>query len=169
MYSVGKKDRVRLLKMPPSSIGAPCPMLFAREHRLFLAYYVHNTPEDWDGTWAKVVDPHTSNMPVALVTFKHPYAHFFGPPHEDAFEGHPLGARGFRPHNSFEVFHSSWIRSFEQMNLADSQCDPDRLADYRHFIFGFHDTTFECVARGLSVHVRKGCVASILRGVYKEL
>jgi hypothetical protein len=106
---------------------------------------------------------------VALVTFEHPYGHFFGPPHEDAFRGHPLSSRGFRPHKAFEVIHSSWIRRFERMNLADSECDSDRLAGYRHFIFAFHDTTFECVARSFSVSLHQASVAKVLKRAHKEL
>jgi hypothetical protein len=32
----------------------------------------------------------------------------------------------------------------------------------RHFIFTFHDSTFECLAKGYEVEVRKGTLRSVI-------
>ena len=48
----------------------------------------------------------------------------FGPPNDEAFDGHPLARRGLRPYGAFEVTHSSWIRQLEQMNSVHPHHSP---------------------------------------------
>jgi hypothetical protein len=50
MYEVDEKDRVAPLRgVPPSSVGAHIPLLFADEGRIVLAYYSAPT-RAWTGT-----------------------------------------------------------------------------------------------------------------------
>jgi hypothetical protein len=169
MYSVDHKDTVvELDNVPQSSIGAPCPMILVGEDHLHVAYYLENTPPGWDGTTVKVLSEHTGGEPVALVSFTHPYAHMFGPPNDEAFEGHPLKSRGLRPYAVFEVVHSSWIRQLERMNSVHEHHQPERFAEYHHFVFAFHDTTFECVAENFSVSVHTGNVAQVLQLAFRD-
>jgi hypothetical protein len=164
MYSVDSKDFVvEITDIPQSSIGAPCPMILAREHSLHLAYYLEDPAPDWDGTTIRVVDPATSNEPVALVEFVYVYAHMFGPPNDEAFNGHPLESRGLRPYSVYEIRHSSWIRCLERMNSVHPHHESKVFDVYKHFIFAFHDTTFECVARSYIVTLHKGSVMDIIK------
>lgn len=168
MYSVDHRDTVvKLADVPQSSIGAPCPMMLVGEHHLHLAYYLQNTPTGWDGTSVRIVDQDTGVEPVALVSFKHPLAHFFGPPNDEAFEGHPLASRGLQPYSVFEVRESSWIRRLERMNSVHEHHTHELFAEYRHFVFAFHDTTFECIAESFTVSVHKGSVADVLKTSFK--
>ena len=170
MYSVDHKDKVvELQDAPQSSVGAPCPMILAGEGYLYLAFFLQDTPIGWDGSTVRVVGEDTSGEPVALVAFTHIYAHFFGPPNDEAFSGHPLASRGLRPYRVFEVQDSSWIRTLEHMNSVHPYHRPERFAELRHFIFAFHDTTFECIAQDFSSTVRKGSVAGVLEDAFREL
>ena len=167
MYSVDHKDTlVEITTVPQSSIGAPCPMILVGEGHLHLAYYLQNTPAGWDGTTVKVLSEHSDGEPVALVSFTYPYAHMFGPPNDEAFEGHPLESRGLRPYAVFEILKSSWIRQLERMNSVHEHYDPQRYSEYRHFVFAFHDTTFECVAEDFSISLHMGSVAEVLRSAF---
>ena len=96
------------------------------------------------------------------------YAHMFGPPNDEAFEGHPLSQRGLRPYAVFEVQASSWLASLERMNSVHPYHSAERFAKYKHFIFAFHDTTFECIAEGFSVSIHRGSVRSVLRSSANE-
>ena len=109
----------------------------------------------------KVVGPDTDEILVARVTFERPYAHMFGPPNDEAFAGHPLAGRGLRPYSAAEISDSSWIRTLERMNAVHRYHDPARFEVLRHFIFAFHDTTFECVARQYTTHLERGSIASV--------
>jgi hypothetical protein len=170
MYSVDRKDKVvELLDAPQSSIGAPRPMILAGEHELYLAYFIQNTPTGWDGSTVRVIDENTSGEPIALITFTGINAHLFGPPNDEAFSGHPLASRGLRPYGVFEVCNSSWIRTLERMNSVHPYHRPERFVELRHFVFTFHDTTFECVAEDFSASVQEGSVARVLADVFREI
>ena len=163
MYSVDAKDRVVTLKdVPQSSIGAPLPVVLANEHSLFLAYYLEVSEPEWDGKAIRIVDHRTSEEPAAVIEFKNAYAHLFGPPNDEAFSGHPLASRGLRPYSSFVIENSSWIRSMERMNSVHPNHSPRMFADYRHFVIAFHDSTFECVAKGYSIEKSFGPLSRVL-------
>jgi hypothetical protein len=163
MYSVDDKDTVvKLHDTPQSSVGAPCPVIFATEHTVHLAYYIQETPAGWDGSSVRVIDEHTVGEPIALVSFVRPHAHMFGPPNDEAFSGHPLASRGLQPYSVCEIRESSWIRLLERMNAVHPFHKPERFVDYRHFIFSFHDRTFECVANNFTISVHTGSVIEII-------
>jgi hypothetical protein len=113
------------------------PIVVANDAHLFLIYEVAPAGEER----------------VAL-RFEEPRAHYFGSPNDEALSGHPLNARGLRSYGAFEVIASSWLRSLERMNRVHPRHDATRFAAHRHFIFTFHDNTFECIAKGMSVAAR---------------
>jgi hypothetical protein len=88
MYTVDSRDRVvELRDVPQSSVGAPCPVVVASEHDLFVAYLVQHTPAGWDGTSVRVVAPDSMHEPAAMVRFDKFHATMFGPPNDEAFMG----------------------------------------------------------------------------------
>jgi hypothetical protein len=156
MYTAGKHDRVEKLKdVPQSDVGAPLPVVLANEHRLYLAYLVSEPDPNWDGTYVNVVSPDTDGT-VAIVTFKRAALHMFGPPNDEAFAGHPLCNRGLRPYSANEVHNSSWAQRRIEMNRVHRMHQDSMFAGMRHFIFAFHDSTFECLADTYSVSLFRG-------------
>ena len=85
----------------------------------------------------------------------------FGPPSDEAFDGHPLASRGLEPWDAFEVVDSSWVRQLERMNAVHPAHRPEHFADYRHFILAFKDAVFECVATGYTSELTHGPVAEL--------
>ncbi len=170
MYQVDERDTVVELKTAPQSdIGAPLPLVIADDYRLILEYLVSEPDPNWDGTYVNVVSPDTDGT-VAIVRFRHPYAHFFGPPNDEAFSGHPLASRGLEPYGVFKIQHSSWIRQLEQMNAVHPYHDRNRfMASKHHFVFAFHDSTFECVADGFDVSAHQGSILSSVERVVAML
>jgi hypothetical protein len=164
MYEVDGKDQVVELKeVPQSSVGAPNPIVLACEHDVLLTYYLQDSAAGWDGTTVRIVGTESEGEPVAVVKFKRCTAHMFGPPNDEAFSGHPLAYRGLNPCGVFEVKHSSWVRRLENMNAVHPYHDKKRyMENKKHFIFAFHDTTFECVAEGFTVEVTTGSVRSMV-------
>lgn len=164
MHEVDDKDRVIELEgVPQSSVGAPIPIVLAGEHDVLLTYHLQDTPVGWDGTSARIVGIDTEGEPVAVVKFNHCTAHMFGPPNDEAFSGHPLAERGLGPYGVFEIKNSSWVRKLERMNAVHPYHDRSRFMENNsHFIFSFHDTTFECIAEGFTVEVYTGSVKSML-------
>lgn len=168
MYTVDARDKVTPRNdLPQSSIGAPCPMVLAGEGLLHLAYYLEQRDDDWDGTTVRIVTEDSTDEPCALVRFRRPRAHLFGPPNDEAFKGHPLAARGLQPYAVFEVTDSSWIRLLERMNSVHPYHRPERYRALKHFVFAFHDSVFECVAEDFEMEAKIGSVADVLRGSWQ--
>ncbi len=170
MYVIDSADRVvEVGDLPQCDVGAPLPAVIATEHKTFLVYYLSDPPEDWDGTSVQVVSTSSEGLPVAVISLKFCHAHMFGPPNDEAFDGHPLAARGLAPYGVFEVLNSSWIRSLEQMNSVHPHHNPARFVQYRHLIFAFHDSTFECIAEGFDCNLQTGSVLSCLEELTRNI
>jgi hypothetical protein len=164
MYEVDDGDEVIELKTAPqSSVGAPNPMVLAGERDVFLAYFTEGKSCGGGGS-VSVVDINTDGESVAVVRFRHCWAHMFGPPNDAAFAGHPLADRGLTPYGVFEIRESSWVRKLERMNAVHQYHDKHRfMRDKKHFVFSFHDATFECVAESFTVEVSTGLVNDAIR------
>ena len=170
MYEVDSLDRVvKLRDAPRPDSGAPLPTLVCDEHHLLLAYIASEPDPTWDGTHVTMVSPESEGMAVACVHFKSPSAHLFGPPNDEAFDGHPLAARGLHPYAVFEVRDSSWIRKLERMNSVHPRHNRKLFEGLRHLVFAFHDSTFECVADGFAVELLRGSMRSALDHMVRQL
>jgi len=139
------EEVVRLEDFPQSSPGSPAPVVFATEHGLILGYYLHvsspDTPDDFD----------PEELITAVIRFEHPTIHLFGPPNDEVLHGHRLARKGLESYGAFEIINSEWIRQLERANSVHKAHDRDRfMLGKRHFVITFHDSTFECVAKGYS-------------------
>ena len=163
MYSVDKRDKVvELAGVPQSSVGAPLPLILSDEHRVLLAYLLEGFQPDWDGTSVRIVDPNTSYESIALVEFTPYSTYMFGAPNDEAFQGHPLASRGLTPYGAFQIENSSWIRQLERMNSVHWNHRPERFKRLSHYVFSFHDKTFECVAQSFTLTTHEGSLETIL-------
>lgn len=114
-------------------IGAPLPTLLQSDQSADLFFLL---PDD--------------DERVGHVRFERLSSSLFGAPNDETFEGHPLHGSGFEPYRAMRVVNSPWIAQLERMNSVHRFHDPVAYAAMKHFIFPFHDTTFECVARSFS-------------------
>jgi hypothetical protein len=170
MYSVDELDKVvPLLDVPQSSVGAPLPVVLCDEHRLFLAYLLQADTSSWNGKSVRVVDLESSGESLALVEFRSRTSFMFGAPNDEAFHGHPLYSRGLKPYSAFVIENSSWIRHLERMNSVHPCHSPARYERLKHYVFAFHDSTFECVAESFTVTQHFGSLAEILSEMQKRL
>lgn len=159
---------VALHDTPQSSVGAPCPIVVADETQVFLFYYAVNRSPDWDGRSVRVVETHTETEPSVKVFFRRPLAHFFGPPNDEAFAGHPLASRGLLPYGIFRIDQSSWIEELRKRNSVHPSHSDTRYERYRHYIFTFHDSIFECVSEGYEWSWGSGSLAMQARNAFED-
>jgi len=142
MYEIDDKDKVVQLKgVPRPEAGAPMPVVLATESVLFLVYYKGLVPN---------YDDH-----IVVVRFPGCLSHMFGIPNDEAFRGHPLYERGLEHYAVFEIRSSSWVRRLEQVNSVHPHHNKKEFLKFKHFIFAFHDSTFECVASGFDVQAEE--------------
>ncbi len=163
MYPVDERDTViKLEDVPQSSVGAPMPIVLSDEFTIVLSYIVEESSSGWGGTTTRVDDADTEGESMALIEFESYRSYMFGPPNDEAFSGHPLAARGLQPYGAFRIADSSWIRQLERMNSVHPYHNPKRYDELSHFVFSFHDSTFECVAKGFTISHHQGFVDSLL-------
>ena len=139
----------KVTDFPPSSVGAPIPIALAAENAVWLCYITENVSEAWGGTTTKMYGVDTADETVAVISFHRCWIHKFGTPNDEAISGHPLYKKGLKPYSVFKVLHSSWIAELERMNSVHPYHDKKRFEALNHFIFTFHDSTFECAAEGV--------------------
>jgi hypothetical protein len=110
------------------------PLLVQSEHRAFVAFYLD--PDD--------------EAEVGVIEWIGRRGAVLGGLNDEAGQGHPLWAARFDAdvYGGFEVVNSQWIRDWERANRVRLRHDRARFAAVHHWLLGFHDSTFECVARG---------------------
>jgi hypothetical protein len=117
--------------------GVSGPVLLQTDDDAFLTFNaVRMTPDGKRGT-----------VGTGIIEFERCGVTKFGYPNDEALAGHPLYKRGLQAYSVFEVLGSSWIQQMTEQNRVSFPNTSD--SEQRHFIFTFHDSTFECVADSL--------------------
>jgi hypothetical protein len=143
---------IELTDLPPSNAGAPRPVVYANERAVLVAYEL-----------AEHARGELEGDVSGVVIFKRAQSHLFGPPNDETVHGHRLAKYGLGPYSFWEVKHSIWIAELCARNRVHPHHQDLHYADFRHFIFTFHDSTLEVAARAYGATVEPGepidCVA----------
>ncbi len=132
--------------------GAPLPHLFVNDYRAYLTFRVREPDPNWDGSYVNVVDPRSGLVELlALAEFEQCQSAKLGSPNDEVFEGHPLSGHGLDGYTAQLVKNSRWLAEIEAINKVHRLYDPQHSKQCHHYIFWFHDTTFECIARSYTV------------------
>lgn len=159
-------ETLRPIDLPQSSGGAPLPHVFADEHQLVIGYIMQVSEPGWDGSTARIVRPTSDGEACAIMIVERYLAFQFGPPNDEAIEGHRLYQLGLTPYSSFEVLNSKWIADLEIANRVHKQHRPVHFAAYRHIILTFHDSTLEFIAERFAVQQVRGSIRNaVLRAL----
>jgi hypothetical protein len=91
-------------------------------------------------------------IPTVIVELEHTVKTQFGLPNDSARSGHPLYNLGMRhyAYDIFEVLNSSWLAQVEAQNQIDF---PEYKLSYNHYIFQFHDSSFECLSKEMKISI----------------
>jgi hypothetical protein len=147
----------------PWDTGAPLPHLLANGHKTYLLFYLANPEPDWDGTWVRVVDPAaTEAEPLGVVEFHQVHSVKLGGPNDEAIEGHPLSGKGLRAYAAHRVLNSRWIADEERINSVHPHHRGGWQDRLNHYVFCFHDETFECLAEGFTTERYVGSPRAVL-------
>jgi hypothetical protein len=95
-----------------------------------------------------------------LVTFERCILTRFGHPNDEARWGIPR-FRG-TTYGIYRVEHSSWIAEVVRLNRHRFPTTGDDYVKL-HYLFAFHDSTFECLADGMKLEVTSRTLAEIAR------
>jgi len=154
---------VELSDAPQSCVGVPAPVVIGDERTLLLAYEVEAEKPGWKaGHVLTDEDLASFAAHVAVVEFVGYRSYSFGAPNDEALAGHPLYERGLRSYGAFEVEASSWITELERRNSVHPRHRAERFKLLHHYIFTFHDSTFECVAKGYRISEHRQPISELL-------
>jgi hypothetical protein len=131
------------------SIGTPIPHLIMTDSQTFLLFSLRDTELQRYDFYAEVANALEEHF--ATVEFKGCVSAKMGAPNDEVFHGHPLHGKGLVAYRPLCVLNSTWIRELEAINSVHLQFSEDRWNTFSHYIFGFHDCTFECVAQSFVV------------------
>lgn len=139
-------------------MGAPLPLLFRSDYRCFLTFYCADSHDVAQVEWLS-----------AIVEFDGCFSAKLGSPNEDGFAAHPLCGRGGDPGSVQRVLNSPWLREVKDIDGGHSQADNATAHELTHFIFWFHDSTFECLAQSFRVEVVRTPRAEIVARLSNRL
>lgn len=144
-------------------IGVPMPHLLVNDHRALLAFLIREPDPAWDGSYVTVKSPADAQPgPLALVEFERCISARLGAPNDEVFDGHPLSGMGLETYRAQRVVNSRWLKEIEAINSVHRMFNPDSWHDLQHFIFWFHDSTFECLARSYKVESHRVSMRELL-------
>jgi hypothetical protein len=143
--------------------GAPMPHLMKNDHRALLAFLLSEPDPNWDGTYVTVKSPANEGPePLGLVEFTRCISAKLGAPNDEVFEGHPLNGKGLEAYGAQRVVNSRWLKEVEKINSVHRMYRPESWRDLHHFIFWFHDSTFECLAESYKVETHRISMKALL-------
>lgn len=151
-------------------IGAPLPFLLCNDYRTFLTFYVSEPDPVWDGTYVTVIDPSSQEeASLCLVTFNNCVSAKLGHPNDEVLSGHALYGRGLEGYTAQIVINSPWIKEVAKNNSVHRGDDPQGWNSLYHYVFWFHDSTFECLAKSYEVELSREPLSQLLNRVQEKL
>jgi hypothetical protein len=140
-------------------VGAPLPHLLQNDNRVFLIFHLLETPSS-----------SFKAEGIGIVEFLGCICTRMGMP-DEAIDGHPLNGRGLRPYAALKVENSTWIEELKRICAAHREHDhgAKRWKDLKHYFFGFHDASFECVAQSFKTEVRDASLDAVIKEVCGRL
>jgi hypothetical protein len=149
------------------AIGTPVPHLITTDNQTFLLFLLGDTQLQRDGFYSAVANPDAEQL--ATVEFKGCVSAKMGAPNEEVFHGHPLHGKGLVAYRPLRVLNSPWIRELEAINAVHERFTGDGWKTFNHYIFGFHDCTFECVAQSFVVQTATVTIREALAAICQQL
>jgi hypothetical protein len=148
---------------PRWDVGAPLPHLLQNDYKALLVYCVGDDDPDWDGSYVSVRDPAADAQEnLVLVQFERVASTRFGDPNDEVLNGHRLYGRGQEGYRAQIVRNSRWKSELESVNRVHPRYDPQVWKDLSHYVFWFHDSTFECVAGSFGVERHRETFRALL-------
>jgi len=143
------------------------PHVISNGVQTYLVFLVQGSPIDWDACGQEMLsDPDFKLDPeqYCIVTVRgHNFR--FGSPNDEVWHGHYLHDRGMEGYTAQVVVNSPWLAEVRAINSVHSRYDPASWEAMKHFIFWFHDDTFECLAESLQFEVSTEELRDVIAGL----
>jgi hypothetical protein len=140
--------------------GAPMPQVISDGSTTVLLCYASESPANTRGEGAPTSVATKGRSNLIRFTFSLCSSIRFGSPNDEVLHGHPLYGRGLEFYQAHIVRNSAWLAELNVINSAHSQYRGP--SDETHFLFAFHDDTFEAIADEVRVEEFEGSMRSAL-------
>jgi hypothetical protein len=151
-------------------VGAPLPHLIRNDYKTFLTFLIHTLDPNWDGSYVTIKSPSDEfQQNLAIVEFHSCLSAKLGSPNDEVFSGHPLSGKGLESYTPQIVQNSLWIAELQAINSVHGMYNPANWTNLKHYVFWFHDTTFECIAESFTVELYEENMAQILARICNRL
>jgi hypothetical protein len=120
------------------SAGSPEPFIISSEQRTFVGFFASD-----DGSRP------AGSLEVIVVELAGCTSVRFGFPNDEALHGHPLYGAGLTHYQLHEVEDSAWLTQLRTAEAVHAQAPEVPFSNARHFVFTFHDTTLETIAKNV--------------------
>jgi hypothetical protein len=135
-------------------IGYPRPTLLQTDSRTCLLFHLACT---------------NGQMEFGQIEFDRCSSTSFGSPGDETFNGHPLYGSGFEGYRAMRVINSPWIAQLRKIDSVHARHNPDAFETKSHFIFPFHDSTFECVAHSFKTTRGVGPLSEAAKKIVEQI
>lgn len=142
---------MKLHKLEGISIdpGAPIPKVISSETELYLLFYAG---DELEGISENIESRDILDTGlVAVAKFTVCLASKFGYPGNETLTGHPYHKYGLNYFSGFLVEDSPWIEELKKIDSIHPYHDSSKYKEFKHYVFTFHDTTFECIAEEFEI------------------
>ena len=128
-------------------VGAPCPLLITDEHSLRLIFYSN----DENQIELRQRDNIYDQGIIELKFIRHNFFSF-GPPNDEALNGHPYYELGLGYYSFYELLDSDLIAKISTYGRHHHFYNPNAYEKSHHYIITFKEQLFECVAHSFEVY-----------------
>ena len=116
-------------------------------------------PTDWGGYYKE-------SAGTAIIEFRGLSVTRFGYPNDEVWSKVPRTKD--LSYGGYEVLNSSWLEELRQLNRVAFP-DINLFAGSRHFLFLFHDSSFECLASDFELQVSEEPYENIFARIQKRV
>lgn len=136
--------------------GAPLPHVLSNGRQTIVLFHAGLEPDpNRDGSTVTLIDPREQREHnLSWVRFDSVVASLFGPPNDEALQGHPLWGNGLQFYAFHRVENSEWIADLRARNRVHPNHQDNAWNSYQHFVITFHDQTLEVIAKSFEVGTR---------------
>jgi hypothetical protein len=159
---------IRVLEDVSIDGGAPAPKILASDTDLYLIFYSAEilSKKSFNSIERRDV---INDEGVGLVMFENYQAFKFGVPGDEILESHPLFKVGLKYYKGQILDESPWVKELSEMNKVHPYHNSSKFLDHKHYIFTFHDSTFECIAQNYSLDYHKKSMYDVASMVLQHI
>ena len=106
---------------------------------------------------------------VAVLRFSSPLAVLHGVPNDEALNRHPLWNRGLGFYGVYRIENSTWKAQMQDRRRAERSLTAPVWTDATHYVVTMHDSTFECLATGMTAELCSEAIAEVVTEVARAL